>query len=548
MLAAVQVAPETTELREFPLPDVAADAALLKVEAAGVCGSDVGGYKRMGGGPKILGHENVGTIAQAGSAFARRWGVAEGDRVAIEEYLPCGHCELCLRGEFRHCAATDVHSNPQALRYGSTPSPRRQHCGAATASTCICHPRQSCTACPPTCPPSSRPWRCRLVTACNGRSSKRRPARAGPWSSWAPDSKGLAAVLASKVVGADLVILTGLSRDERRLDVGRQLGADVTIVADQEDVRERVREITSGKGVDAVVDTTSAPASEMVPLAIDLVKRKEGRIVVQSIGGTIPDFPIEKLARKYITLKAARGHSYASVELAIQWIASGKFPLDLLTTHHFGLDGIDLAIKSTGGTGLAGAIHVTVLPWVELRVDRLAVVARPGGGTMKYARLVLPLVMAASLFGAACSPPAAPAPPPAPTAQAAAPQAAAASDWNAVVAAAKQEGKLVLSTHAGTGYEKYVEAVKQALPGLTVEATTIKASDFTARVVVEQQAGQYLWDVHMGPVSNVYTVLTPANDLQPIKPFLDALPADVKDDTKWAGGFGLFTDPNNPSR
>ena len=162
-----------------------------------------------------------------------------------------------------------------------------------------------------------------------------------------------------------------------------------------------------------------------------------------------------------------------------------------------------------------------------------------------YSRLVLPLVMAASLFGAACSPPAAPAPPPAPTAQAAAPQAAAASDWNAVLASAKQEGKLVLSTHAGTGYEKYVEAVKQALPGLTIEATTIKASDFTARVVVEQQAGQYLWDVHMGPVSNVYTVLTPADDLQPIKPFLDALPADVKDDSKWAGGFGLFTDPNN---
>lgn len=104
----------------------------------------------------------------------------------------------------------------------------------------------------------------------------------------------------------------------------------------------------------------------------------------------------------------------------------------------------------------------------------------------------------------------------------------------------------MLSTHAGSGYEKYVEAVKQALPGLIVEATTIKASDFTARVVVEQGAGQYLWDVHMGPVSNVYTVLTPANALEPIKPYLDALPADVKDDARWAGGFGLFTDPKNP--
>ncbi|HEV7665719.1 MAG TPA: extracellular solute-binding protein, partial [Chloroflexota bacterium] len=90
------------------------------------------------------------------------------------------------------------------------------------------------------------------------------------------------------------------------------------------------------------------------------------------------------------------------------------------------------------------------------------------------------------------------------------------------------------------------EEVKKALPELTIEATTIKASDFTARVIVEQQNGQYLWDIHQGPVSNIYTVMTPANGLQPIKPFLDALPADVRDDAKWAGGLGLFTDPKNP--
>jgi len=97
-------------------------------------------------------------------------------------------------------------------------------------------------------------------------------------------------------------------------------------------------------------------------LMIDIVKRKEGRIVVQSIGSTVPDFPLERLARKYITMKAARGHSYASVELAIQRIASGKHPLELLCTHSFDLNEVDLAIKSTGGTGRPGAIHVTVQP------------------------------------------------------------------------------------------------------------------------------------------------------------------------------------------
>jgi ABC-type Fe3+ transport system substrate-binding protein len=153
------------------------------------------------------------------------------------------------------------------------------------------------------------------------------------------------------------------------------------------------------------------------------------------------------------------------------------------------------------------------------------------------------LILVSALFAAACSPAA---PQASPTAAPVAAKPAASGGWDATLAAAKQEGKLVLSTHAGTGYEKYVEQVKQALPDLTIDATTIKASDFAARVVVEQQNDQYLWDVHMGPVSNIYTVLTPAGDLQPIKPFLDALPPDNKEPGKWAGGFELYTDPNDP--
>src|SRR5438105_9787020 len=100
---------------------------------------------------------------------------------------------------------------------------------------------------------------------------------------------------------------------------------------------------------------------------------------------------------------------------------------------------------------------------------------------MNYARMWLPLSLAISFLAAACSPAAAPPAPVAPTLQPTAATTAAAGDWSGVVAAAQQEGKLVLSTHAGSGYEKYVELVKHALPGISVEATTIKASDYAAR-------------------------------------------------------------------
>src|SRR5262249_56330190 len=105
---ALKTAPSTTELRELPLPDMPSDAALLKMEVAGVCGTDVSQYKLpLRAGPLIMGHENVGYLARVGSEFAKHKGVKEGDLRVLQHYLPCGHCEWDRIGEYRHRRADE---------------------------------------------------------------------------------------------------------------------------------------------------------------------------------------------------------------------------------------------------------------------------------------------------------------------------------------------------------------------------------------------------------------------------------------------------------
>ena len=121
--AVVQTGARQMELREFPRPVISApgDGALLRVEACGICGSDVEQYKgSMGtrGLPMIPGHEPLGIIEEIAPETAVRWGVSVGDRVAVEILIPCRSCDLCLAGRYMSCRnrfGSHGGSNPRGL-------------------------------------------------------------------------------------------------------------------------------------------------------------------------------------------------------------------------------------------------------------------------------------------------------------------------------------------------------------------------------------------------------------------------------------------------
>jgi len=112
-----------------------------------------------------------------------------------------------------------------------------------------------------------------------------------------------------------------------------------------------------------VLDCTAGAGTVPVLLGIDALKRRGGTMVVQGELTKFPDFPIAKMTLKAITLKSARGHSYRACELALQQLASQRFPLELVTTHTFGLSDTAYAIQSVGGEGAKDVIHVSLMPW-----------------------------------------------------------------------------------------------------------------------------------------------------------------------------------------
>jgi threonine dehydrogenase-like Zn-dependent dehydrogenase len=357
----VVTGPGSCEVRELAVPDLPDDAALLRVEAAGICGSDVRMFAAEGR-ERILGHENYGVIAEIGRVAKERWGVTEGDRVAVEEYLPCGHCAFCRGRDFRLCDECDPHLHAEPMRFGSTPVATAPGLWGGFSQYLYLHPRSilhKVTAQAP-----ARQLAMALPIG-NGFEWAYFYGGVGPSKTvvvYGPGQQGLGCVVAAKEAGADCIIVIGRPRDAERLAVAEALGADHTTTAEGDAAVEEVRRVTNGEMADVVLDTAAGSTATVVS-GIKML-RKQGRLLCPTaMPEGIEALPLRLLQSKCLSLVGVRGHSFEAVEMAIDLIGSQRYPLEKMTTHSFGLPDVGKAIGYVAGNGPAGAVHLSITPW-----------------------------------------------------------------------------------------------------------------------------------------------------------------------------------------
>lgn len=335
--------PERLVLREFDLPETQADDALLKVEMAGICHTDVGLYHGSVtyALPLIMGHEIVGRIARIGAVASRRWGVQEGDRVTVEAMARCGFCRACIEGHYKFCK--------EGFGYGTfTSCARPPHLWGSYAEYMYLAPGTLLYKTPD----GMSPELATLSTVAISNAIQWTVLRGGARMGDAVVVQGvgpigLACVAAAKEAGANPIIATGLASDGYRLALAQEFGADVVLDVQAEDVVERVKDATGGDLADVVVDVTGS--GDAVRTSLRLV-RPMGTVVSAGVTGdkTLTPIPLDALLYNETRLQGVFTFDTNAVRRAIRLAASGRYPFEKLITHRFPLEQAEQAVKTAG--------------------------------------------------------------------------------------------------------------------------------------------------------------------------------------------------------
>ena len=351
MKAAIFYGGTDIRVEDLPTPQPGPGEVLVRVRSAGVCGSDLHGYRgNSPGGPREphqRGHELAGTIEVIGEGVE---GLSVGQRVGIEpEHLVgCGACRYCRRGDNHICPSR-----------GRTHGERHESHGFSEYDVCVaanCHPL-----------PDNISFDAAAIIDCYGCG-----VHALSRVEVAPDD--VAVVIGTGAVGMTLgqvakqygvgrVIMIG-TRD-RPLAVAREAGAADEVISNaQDNPVERVLEMTNGQGADIVFETVGGNAPTI-----------DQAIGMAAYGATISVLGLFTEAQR-IDVPAAYGkelkiqwaNSYSrwrgvsEYETALRLLADGRVDPEPLITTHFSLDDIGAAFAAADNKRASGTIKAIVNP------------------------------------------------------------------------------------------------------------------------------------------------------------------------------------------
>lgn len=302
------------EITDMPLPNPGLGEVLVRVEACGICGSDVHGLDGSTGRripPIVMGHEAAGTVESVGEGVTQ---FAKGDRVTFDSTVYCGNCAYCKAGQINLCDNREV--------IGVSEGNYRRH-GAFAEYVVI--PDRIMYRLPESFPFEEAAMLEAVSVAMHG--VKVSPIVGGETVLVIGAGMiGLLTLQAAKAAGSARVFISDV--DETRLNLARQIGADEVLHCSGTELLSEIKRLTNGHGVDVVLEAVGL--NQTVASAIDCA-RKAGTVTL--IGNVSPEvtLPLQKVVVKQLKLQGSCASSGEYPE-AIELIAAGRIKVTPLIT------------------------------------------------------------------------------------------------------------------------------------------------------------------------------------------------------------------------
>jgi len=323
MRAVTFQAPGEVQVDEVQEPELlAADDAIVRVQASGICGSDLHIYHgRVQIEPGfVIGHEYVGEVIAVGDEVTR---VEVGDRVLGTYGTACGECFFCRREEFHKCDEARVFGHGKAL--GSLP-------GAQAELLLVPHANLTLRKVPEGLSDEVALF-AGDVMGTGFHAIDSRPLAEGETAAiLGMGPVGLCAVQAARAAGGSEVV--AIDTVEDRLRMAESFGATPVHLTEQ-DPRAEVKKLTEGRGVDLAVDAVGHP--EALDLALRLA-RKAGTVSVTGVYAERAEVHMGVLWIKALTLTSGHANVIKHLDPVLELLSAGKLDPAPLVTHRMKLD------------------------------------------------------------------------------------------------------------------------------------------------------------------------------------------------------------------